>query len=244
MAAADNRTTVKDKNGFGQAEGLTRVALIKALRACAPSLSRLEITNLIDATFQEMSDALVRGEKVKLSSFGEFRVRTARARIGSGPKRGAEAPIKARRVLTFKASPHLLNSLNDNSISTREPEQATERATRPLYSPTRSGSVGDAELIPTNDALQNLSQSTKTNDTPSDTFYSNALSELCCVAPEVVLDLGLASLSRTATMMEEMVKETRADLEKIEAQRIEIDREQEETRTIFKEVIEQMERMK
>jgi integration host factor subunit alpha len=54
-----------------------------------------------------VSDALVRGEQVKLSSFGTFSVRDKNARVGRNPKTGQEAPIPPRRVLTFRPS-HLM----------------------------------------------------------------------------------------------------------------------------------------
>jgi integration host factor subunit alpha len=60
----------------------------------------------------EIADALVRGEAVKLRSFGLFSVRAKRERIGRNPRTGVEAPIKSRRVLTFKPSPVLCASVN------------------------------------------------------------------------------------------------------------------------------------
>ena len=53
------------------------------------------------------SDALVRGEQVKISSFGTFSVRDKAARVGRNPKTGQEVPINPRRVLTFRPS-HLM----------------------------------------------------------------------------------------------------------------------------------------
>ena len=54
-----------------------------------------------------MSDALVSGEQVKISSFGTFSIRDKAARIGRNPKTGEEVPIHPRRVLTFRPS-HLM----------------------------------------------------------------------------------------------------------------------------------------
>jgi integration host factor subunit alpha len=54
-----------------------------------------------------MSDALVNGEQVKISSFGTFSVRDKNERVGRNPKTGEEAPIPPRRVLTFRPS-HLM----------------------------------------------------------------------------------------------------------------------------------------
>jgi len=53
---------------------------------------------------QEVCDAIVRGETVKLSSFATFQVREKNERIGRNPKTGEEVPISPRRVMTFKAS--------------------------------------------------------------------------------------------------------------------------------------------
>jgi integration host factor subunit alpha len=70
-------------------------------------LSRYESADLVEAVLQHMSDALVAGEQVKISSFGTFSVRAKAARVGRNPKTGEEVPINPRRVLTFRPS-HLM----------------------------------------------------------------------------------------------------------------------------------------
>ncbi len=70
-------------------------------------LSRSESAELVDLVLHEISDALVRGETIKLSSFGSFVVRQKGERVGRNPKTGEEAPILPRRVLVFRASPAL-----------------------------------------------------------------------------------------------------------------------------------------
>ncbi len=72
-------------------------------------LSRSESAKLVDSVLDEISDALVRGAVVKLSSFGSFAVRQKGERVGRNPKTGEEAPILPRRVLVFRAS-HVLKS--------------------------------------------------------------------------------------------------------------------------------------
>jgi integration host factor subunit alpha len=59
-----------------------------------------------------VSDALTRGETVKISSFGSFFVRQKGQRIGRNPKTGQEVPIRPRRVLVFRASHVLKNRVN------------------------------------------------------------------------------------------------------------------------------------
>ncbi|EIE52215.1 integration host factor subunit alpha [Salipiger aestuarii] len=85
---------------------LTRMDLSEAVFR-EVGLSRNESAELVEAVLQQMSDALVRGEQVKISSFGTFSVRDKAARVGRNPKTGEEVPIQPRRVLTFRPS-HLM----------------------------------------------------------------------------------------------------------------------------------------
>jgi integration host factor subunit alpha len=91
---------------------LTRAALREAVYSCCPTLSRAEARKILE----EISEALLRGESVKLRSFGTFNVRAKRERIGRNPKTGVEATITPRRVLTFKASPVLVAHVNGDAI--------------------------------------------------------------------------------------------------------------------------------
>lgn len=85
---------------------LTRMDLSEAVFS-AVGLSRNESAELVESVLDQMSDALVRGEQVKISSFGTFSVRDKNARVGRNPKTGEEVPINPRRVLTFRPS-HLM----------------------------------------------------------------------------------------------------------------------------------------
>jgi integration host factor subunit alpha len=67
-------------------------------------LSRTECASIVEFVLQEMSARITKGEKVKLSSFGSFLVRSKGRRIGRNPKTGVEVPIEPRRVLVFKPS--------------------------------------------------------------------------------------------------------------------------------------------
>ena len=85
---------------------LTRMDLADAVHE-EVGLSRNESASLVEAVLRHVSDALVRGETVKISSFGTFSVREKAARVGRNPKTGEEVPIHPRRVLTFRSS-HLM----------------------------------------------------------------------------------------------------------------------------------------
>ena len=82
---------------------ITRAHLIEAVYQ-EVDLSRHECAGLVLSVLDEISDALARGEMVKISSFGSFAVRQKGQRVGRNPKTGEEVPILPRRVLVFRVS--------------------------------------------------------------------------------------------------------------------------------------------
>ena len=76
-------------------------------------LSRVESAELVEMLLDTISDRVVEGESVKLSSFGSFLVRSKNERIGRNPKTGEEVPITPRRVMVFKPSNILKNAVLD-----------------------------------------------------------------------------------------------------------------------------------
>lgn len=108
---------LKEKTG----KTATRADLLDAIYDSCRTLSRAQARDIFEMALEEISDALVRGETVKLRSFGLFSVRSKRERIGRNPRTGIEVPIKPRRVLTFKPSPVLIASVNGRKAEA-EPE--------------------------------------------------------------------------------------------------------------------------
>ncbi len=76
-------------------------------------LSRNESVELLESVLTQLSDALARGETVKISSFGSFSIRKKGERIGRNPKTGEEVPILPRKVLVFRPSQVLKNRINE-----------------------------------------------------------------------------------------------------------------------------------
>lgn len=66
--------------------------------------SKKEAADLVDLVFKVIKDTLARGEKVKISGFGNFSIRDKATRVGRNPQTGNSMDISARRVLTFKPS--------------------------------------------------------------------------------------------------------------------------------------------
>ena len=76
-------------------------------------LNKREAKDMVETFFDEIRDALERGESVKLSGFGNFQLRDKPQRPGRNPKTGEEIPISARRVVTFHASQKLKSQIEE-----------------------------------------------------------------------------------------------------------------------------------
>ena len=67
---------------------------------------------LIDDFFESLVSELVKGNKIKISSFGTFLVVDKKERIGRNPKTKVEAKIVARKIVKFKPSNRIKVKLN------------------------------------------------------------------------------------------------------------------------------------
>ena len=75
-------------------------------------LSRKDSGDILDMVIDEIKTELVKGNDVKLSSFGTMSLRKKNPRVGRNPKTGVEAEISARTVISFKPSQNLRKSIN------------------------------------------------------------------------------------------------------------------------------------
>ena len=101
MAAAQARTQAEK-----ELPTLTKAELAELLFEQV-GLNKREAKDMVETFFDEIRNALERGEAVKLSGFGNFQLRDKPQRPGRNPKTGEEIPITARRVVTFHASQKL-----------------------------------------------------------------------------------------------------------------------------------------
>lgn len=82
---------------------LTRADLAEAIER-EIGISRKDARGLVDQILDNMSDALAKGENVKIKNFGTFVIRDKSSRMGRNPKTLEPVEITPRRVLTFRAS--------------------------------------------------------------------------------------------------------------------------------------------
>lgn len=100
---------------------LTRARLAETLQdkfGATVNFSKKSYLEFVDTFFDELCATLIRGESVKISSFGSFLIKEKSARMGRNPKTGKEATISARRVISFRPSQTL--KLRINLANTRK----------------------------------------------------------------------------------------------------------------------------
>ncbi len=88
--------------------------------------SKKEAAEIVEMVFDTIKETLERGEKIKISGFGNFIVRDKKSRVGRNPQTGEEIEISARRVLTFRPSQVLKNALNAGVPGGPEPIETDE----------------------------------------------------------------------------------------------------------------------
>ncbi len=119
VLAADLNRAMQEAQARTQAEKdlptLTKAELAELLFEQV-GLNKREAKDMVETFFEEIRDALERGEAVKLSGFGNFQLRDKPQRPGRNPKTGEEIPITARRVVTFHASQKLKSMVEDASL--------------------------------------------------------------------------------------------------------------------------------
>lgn len=93
---------------------MTKSELIAKLAAKNPQLYIRDVEAIVETVLDEMSEALVRGDRVELRGFGAFSVKERDARTGRNPRTGESVEVAAKRLPAFKAGKQLRDRLNDD----------------------------------------------------------------------------------------------------------------------------------
>jgi integration host factor subunit alpha len=104
---------------------LTKAHLANGLFAQI-GLSKREAKEMVEAFFDIIAAQLIAGkdgDEVKITGFGNFRVRNKKPRPGRNPRTGELVPIDARRVITFHASPKLKARLQEQTAPAEAPAE-------------------------------------------------------------------------------------------------------------------------
>ncbi len=90
---------------------MKKAELVEAI-AKQTGLTKADATRALEATFEVITKALKKGERVPVAGFGTFNVSKRKAREGRNPQTGASVKIPARKAVTFKAGTALKDAVN------------------------------------------------------------------------------------------------------------------------------------
>ncbi len=91
---------------------MTKSELIQALAALNPNLHASDLERVVNTVFEEITSALMRGDRVELRGFGAFSVRERQSRLGRNPRTGEKVNVPAKRTPFFKMGKELKDRLN------------------------------------------------------------------------------------------------------------------------------------
>jgi integration host factor subunit beta len=86
--------------------------LVETIAAGNPHLFQRDVENIVNAVFDEISEALAHGNRVELRGFGAFTVKNRSARTGRNPRTGESVTVEEKWVPFFKAGKELRLRLN------------------------------------------------------------------------------------------------------------------------------------
>lgn len=92
---------------------MTKADIVDRICEQVGGFSKKDAADVVDLVFNAMKDALVDGDKIKISGFGNFVVREKGPRPGRNPQTGDEIMIDAHKALTFRPSNILRATLNE-----------------------------------------------------------------------------------------------------------------------------------
>ena len=94
---------------------MTKSELIQRIAELNPHLYHRDVERIVTTIFEEISEALARGDRVELRGFGAFSVKQRDARVGRNPRTGAAVQVAEKHIPFFKTGKLLRERMNDNS---------------------------------------------------------------------------------------------------------------------------------
>jgi integration host factor subunit beta len=92
---------------------MTKSELILRLAEANPKLYQRDIERIVTTMFNEIAEALARGDRVELRGFGAFSVKQRSARSGRNPRTGATVAVAEKAIPFFKTGKELRERLNE-----------------------------------------------------------------------------------------------------------------------------------
>jgi integration host factor subunit beta len=90
--------------------------LIRRISSQNPHLYERDIEKVVNAIFDEMVEALRRGDRVELRGFGAFSVKLRGPRQGRNPRTGAVVAVAKKAMPFFKTGKEMRARLNRETV--------------------------------------------------------------------------------------------------------------------------------
>ncbi|WP_413852944.1 integration host factor subunit beta, partial [Albidovulum sp.] len=87
--------------------------LIQKIADENPHLYQRDVERIVNTIFEEIIEALARGDRVELRGFGAFSVKKRDARAGRNPRTGDSVAVEEKHVPFFKTGKLLRDRLNE-----------------------------------------------------------------------------------------------------------------------------------
>jgi integration host factor subunit beta len=91
---------------------MTKSELIARIAASNPHLYQRDVERIVTTIFDEITEALARGNRVELRGFGAFSIKSRGSRVGRNPRTGEPVSVVAKHVPYFKTGKQLREKLN------------------------------------------------------------------------------------------------------------------------------------
>ncbi|BBK34980.1 integration host factor subunit beta [Allostella sp. ATCC 35155] len=91
---------------------MTKSELILRLAELNPHLYQRDVERIVTTIFEEVVEALARGDRVELRGFGAFSVKERDPRVGRNPRTGEAVKVERKRTPFFKTGKQLRERLN------------------------------------------------------------------------------------------------------------------------------------
>jgi len=92
---------------------MTKSELIQRIAELNPHLYQRDVERIVSTIFDEIADAMARGDRVELRGFGAFSVKQRGARVGRNPRTGAAVQVAEKWIPFFKTGKQLRERLNE-----------------------------------------------------------------------------------------------------------------------------------
>lgn len=90
---------------------MTKADLIERVQAARPDLSKRQVSDVVDAVFENLARAIRKDKRFSVPGFGTFSLKKRAGRVGRNPQTGAEIQIAPTKTVGFKPAPELKRSL-------------------------------------------------------------------------------------------------------------------------------------